>query len=126
MVFEEKADVKKRKQPRIDFDAIRRTATITAVLDRYGLLADLKPSGLQLKGRCSIHGGSKTSRSFVVDPTKNVWHCFSPSCARGGGSLELVAELENVDVRQAAILVARWFAISSGRPNNHRTPRRVT
>ena len=125
MVFEEKADVKKPKQPRIDFDALRRTATITAVLARYGLLAELKPSGAQLKGRCPIHGGSKTSRSFVVDPRISAWKCFSPSCARGGGSLELVAALENVDVREAAILVARWFAIGSGRPNNHRTPRRV-
>ena len=117
--------MKKRQQPRIDFNALRRAAPITAVLARYGLLADCKPSGAQLKSRCPIHGGSKTSRSFVVDPTKNVWHCFSPVCAKGGGSLELVAALENVDVRQAAILVARWFAISSGRPNNHRTPRRV-
>lgn len=118
--------MKKRQQPRIDFDAIRRAAPITAVLDRYGLRADLKPSGAQLKGRCPIHGGSKTSRSFVVDPRKNVWRCFSPSCARGGGTLELVAALENIDVRDAAILVARWFAISSGTRNNHRTPRRVT
>lgn len=114
--------MKQHRKARVNFELLRRTVPIEAILDRYGVLGTLKRSGAQLKGPCPIHGATK-SRSFVVNPDSNVWHCFSPACDRGGGMLELVAALEKVDVREAALMVARWFAIKGEPINNHQTQR---
>ncbi|WP_363156629.1 CHC2 zinc finger domain-containing protein [uncultured Hyphomicrobium sp.] len=103
----------------IPFPEVRRVP-LTAVLERYGLLADLKRVGISLVGCCPIHKGSNR-KQFVVDPTRSMWKCFSPHHDAGGGVLEFVAEYENVTTREAARLVAQWFAIA---PIEHRTERR--
>ena len=109
------------KQQNIDFDYIRRVVSLSMILSRYGLHETLTVSGTQLKGACPIHSGSNR-RQFVVDTRKNVWRCFA-DCNRGGGVLELVAELEHIDITNAARLVAGWFAISSPpQPTPRRSP----
>lgn len=95
----------------IDFDHVRKQVPLTAILSRYGILNQLKPSGRRLIGPCPIHHGS--GREFVVDTTSNTWFCFSPRCDRGGGSLELVALIENTDTTHAARSIAGWFALSA-------------
>jgi DNA primase len=60
----------------IDFQRLKRSVPIAAVLSRYGI--ELKRSGKNLKGRCPLHHG--TSASFVVDENTNLWRCFSPNC----------------------------------------------
>ena len=92
-----------------DFDDVRRLVPLASILRHYRLDAELKRVGSQLAGRCPIHGGTNV-RQFVVNLTKGIWHCFG-DCNRGGGSLELVAEIERLDVRGAAVLIAEWFAI---------------
>ncbi|CAN0485356.1 unnamed protein product, partial [Phaeothamnion confervicola] len=49
------------------------------------------------------------------------WKCFSPHHDAGGGVLEFVAEFEGVSKREAAQLIARWFALA---PIEHRKARR--
>lgn len=95
-------------KPSIDFAHIKRVVPLEAVLARYGLLDQLKRSGRQLRGCCPIHRGS--NRNFSVNLGTHEWRCFG-DCDRGGSTLELVAEMERVDVRQAAQLIAAWFAI---------------
>lgn len=108
----------------LDFQEIQRLVPITAVLARFGLLEKLKRSGTQLVGACPIHGGSNR-KQFVVDPNNNLWRCFG-DCDRGGATIELVAALEGVAVREAAERIAGWFAISSSQPsaNQQRQRRR--
>ncbi len=65
---------------RVDFELIKRIVPLAAILERYGVLPELKRVGTQLKGCCPIHKGSNP-RQFVVDLNKNVWRCFSPSNA---------------------------------------------
>ncbi len=93
-----------------DFQQIKRVP-ITAVLERYGILSELKRTGRQLQGRCPIHKG-KNPKAFVVDPQKNLWRCFG-DCDRGGSTFELVSELEGIEIRAAAELIATWFAIGT-------------
>jgi hypothetical protein len=107
----------------IAFQELRRTVPLTAVLERYGILGDLKRMGAQLYGACPIHNGSN-KRQFVVNPNTSEWKCFSPEHDSGGGTLEFVAEKERVDIPHAARLVASWFAITGGNPVNQRTERR--
>ena len=93
----------------VDFAHIRRAVPLASILRHYRLDAELKRVGSQLFGCCPIHHGSHP-KQFVVDVEKSTWHCFG-RCRRGGGSLELVAEIERLDVRGAATLIAEWFAI---------------
>jgi hypothetical protein len=109
----------------LNYQALR-VVPISAVLEHYGVLGSLKRQGIgTLKGPCPIHKGD--GRSFVVDENKGLWNCFSPSCKRGGDILNLVAELENVDIRHAAQLIARWFAIGTSNQvhsqQQHRKPK---
>lgn len=103
----------------IPFPEVRRVP-LTAVLERYGLLGDLKRVGASLFGCCPIHKGTNR-KQFVVDPSRELWRCFSPEHDRGGGVLEFVSEFENVTLREAARLIAQWFAIA---PIEHQRERR--
>lgn len=107
------------KQNVIPFPLVRRVP-LTAVLERYGVLGDLKRVGKSLVGCCPIHKGS-SRKQFVVDPTRELWKCFSPEHNAGGGVLEFVSEFENVTTREAARLIAHWFALV---PIEHRKERR--
>jgi hypothetical protein len=106
-----------------DFQAIKRLVPLAAVLERYGVLAKLKRSGTQLVGTCPIHQGTNR-KQFVVDPHQNVWRCFG-DCDRGGSTIELVSSLEGIEIRQAAALIAEWFAIPGehGRDVQHKRRR---
>jgi hypothetical protein len=104
----------------VDFDELRRLVPLALLISRYGLDAELKRVGSQLRGRCPIHKGSN-KQQFVVDLRKDAWRCFG-DCNRGGGSLELVAEIEHLALRDAALQVAQWFAIGNprrARGNSH-------
>lgn len=104
---------------RVYFEQLKRSVPISAVLARYGIELKRSGSGSDLKGCCPIHHGSNPNQ-FHVDENKNLWRCFSPSCNRGGGILDLVAELEKVEVREAALLVAEWFRIKPSSEVQHR------
>ncbi len=108
---------------RIYFEQIKRTVPLSAVLARYGVLDKLKRSGRQLVGCCPIHRGTN-KRQFCVDLEKDLWTCFSPECGRGGSMLEFVAAMENVDIREAAVRVADWFAIRGAQGQVQRKRRR--
>lgn len=114
----------KRKSPHeVDFALIRRAVPLPIILSRYGLDDAFKRVGARLKGACPIHKGSNR-RQFVIDPDAGTWRCFG-DCNRGGGSLEFVAEMEHVGIREAARLVAEWFAIPLGaRGHNQPSQRR--
>jgi hypothetical protein len=105
----------------IPFPDVRRVP-LTAVLERYGLLGDLKRIGKSLFGCCPIHKGSN-KRQFVVDPARELWKCFSPEHDAGGGVLEFVAEIENVTKREAARLIGAWFALAPVTPHQERRER---
>jgi DNA primase len=99
----------RNRRYRVDFADIKRAVPLEHILSHYGVLDAMKRSGSQLTGCCPIHKGSNR-RQFVVDLTKNSWRCFG-DCDRGGGTLELVAEIERVDIAEAARRIARWFGI---------------
>ena len=102
-----------------------RLVPLAAILEHYHLLSGLKKIGGQLFGTCPIHQGSN-KKQFVVDLDKHVWRCFG-DCNRGGGTLELVAELEKVEVKEAARLVRDWFALAPlSHVQQHRKPKRST
>lgn len=97
----------------VDFVHVKRVVPLTAILSRYGLDGEFRRVGASLRGACPIHKGSN-KRQFVIDPNASTWRCFG-DCNRGGASLEFVAEMERVGIREAAVLIAQWFAIAMPR-----------
>lgn len=109
----------------VDFKKVKEAAKIEDVLAHYGLLASLKQTPQGFKGPCPVHKG-KHPNQFHVDTQKNRWNCF------GGCDMEkfeghvigFVAAMEGVDLRQAALLLADWYNISSEPPAKGDSSRR--
>ena len=91
----------------VDFRAVKDTVSIRMVLEHYGINW-LRQNRDELYGRCPIHNG-EGKRTFHVNLTKNVFHCFS--CGAKGGVLELVTAIEDCSIRDAALKLKQWFAI---------------
>jgi hypothetical protein len=90
----------------VSFADVKRAVSFEAVLLRYGLLEGLSRKGANLAGPCPFCEAA-SSRHFQVNIVKNAWYCFG--CKEGGNVLDFVAKREGVRVRDAALLLDRWF-----------------
>ncbi len=91
----------------VDFVKLKERVNILQIVDRYGWRKDLKHAGESYTGRCPICGSGK--RSFTVTPPR-AWKCFG-NCDTGGNQLDLVAHVESLSLREAAVMIAEWFGI---------------
>ena len=67
------------------------------VTDIWG--AGFKKAGSQICGKHPVHG-SRTGSNLVIDPARNIWHCFR--CNSGGGPYEALAvDAGIIDCRDA-------------------------
>ncbi|WP_032829981.1 CHC2 zinc finger domain-containing protein [Leptospira kirschneri] len=79
-------------------EELKRNTDLVAVIRSYGV--DLRPHGKNWVGRCPFHA-DKTP-SFVVTPSKNLWHCMG-ACQVGGSVIDFVMKKEGVSLRQAIL-----------------------
>ncbi len=98
----------------VSFAQVKEQVSIRQVLEHYELVEGLRPQrgGDELVGLCPLHQEEKGS--FHVSLSKNAFHCFG--CQRKGNILDLVVYIEGLQsnqVREAALLVAGRFQISS-------------
>jgi DNA primase len=105
----------------VDFKTVKAAVSMEQVLQRYNLLADLRRSGDRLSGYCPIHKGTN-AQQFRVSLTKNVWHCFG-NCGGGGNVLDFVSAMENVPVKEAALLLTQWFGLLPPPPRPPKPPK---
>ena len=96
----------------VDFKAIKDAVSMEQVLAHYGINW-LRKNGDELRGKCPIHPNAEGERSFHVNLAKNLFHCFSCD-AKGSGVLELVAALEKVSIREAALKLQSIFMVGQG------------
>ncbi len=102
----------KSKTEWVDFKEIKEKVSMENILDHYTLLKGLKKRKDELIGFCPIHDEKHYNKnSFCVSTVKNNWHCFS--CGAGGNILDFVGAVEKVDIRQAGLLIQKWFGIAS-------------
>jgi len=102
----------KKKAEWVNFKDIKEKVSIEDLLSHYNLIEDLRRKGKELIGYCPIHDKNHYNKnSFSVNTEKNIWHCFS--CDAGGNILDFVAFMEDVDIRQAGLLIKKWFKIDS-------------
>ncbi|MCP5057554.1 MAG: hypothetical protein GY937_12635 [bacterium] len=94
----------------IDFQKVKKAVNIRDVLDARGLPYRETPTGLAAK--CPVHDGYN-ERQFRVAPSLQGFRCWSGSCSAQGNVLDLVAALDDVSVRDAAIGLARTFGVTA-------------
>lgn len=93
----------------IDFELVRREASIEQVLELVGY-KPLTVSGPQWRGPCPIHkSSSPRSRSFSVNLERNAFQCFG--CSAKGNQLDLAAALFGLSVYEAAIELCRQLGL---------------
>ena len=98
----------------IDFAAVKAAVSLEQVLEHYGILEKLHPSGEKsFRGCCPIHNGVDPDQ-FCVTPARNLWNCFS-ECKHGGNQLDFVMAMEDCSLAEAAWKVNEWFELGQER-----------
>ncbi len=82
-------------------DELTERNDIVDVVSQYVRLT--KKSGSNMFGLCPFH--SEKTPSFSVSPDKQIYHCFG--CGKGGGVINFIMEIENLDFRDAVAFLAR-------------------
>jgi DNA primase len=103
----------------IDIAAVKAAVSLQQILEHYGVLETLNPSGAGLRGCCPIHNGNDP-KQFSVSLERGIWKCFS-ECAHGGSNLDFVMHKENCNSQEAAWLLNGWFNLG----HEHRAAERV-
>jgi DNA primase len=91
---------------------------IQEIKDRLPILnvvqdfVQLKKAGTNYKGVCPFH--SEKSASFIVSPSKQIWHCFG--CGLGGDIFEFIKLMENVEFKDALKTLADRAGVELKKP----------
>lgn len=72
----------------IDFEDLKKTASVEAVLSALDLLDGLVRTGVEWKGQCPFHKGEGSAKPFCFHEEKRAFHCFA--CKRKGNVLDFV------------------------------------
>jgi DNA primase len=86
------------------FKYLKARVSIAAVLQDKGLITAFRKRADQLVGPCPVHGGDNPN-AFVINLSKNIWHCFT-QCNAGGDLVELVQHLDGKTYPQTAAYLA--------------------
>jgi DNA primase len=81
-------------------DKVREACDIVEIIGEH---ATLKKSGQNYKGLCPFH--SERTPSFVVSPSKEVYHCFG--CGAGGNVFSFIMQIENLSFVEAVRSLAK-------------------
>jgi transposase len=96
----------------IDYAALRRQASMEAVLATLDWLDKLKGSGPQRRGPCPIHAKADSKdRSFSVNLQMNAFRCFHKRCGAQGNVLDLWVAVRGVPLYEAAGQLANALGI---------------
>ncbi len=77
------------------------------IVEVVGSYIELKKSGANYKARCPFH--SEDTPSFVVSPSKQIYHCFG--CGAGGDAISFVMNYDKLSYPEAIEKLANDFNI---------------
>ncbi|MCF6339575.1 MAG: DNA primase [Sulfurimonas sp.] len=104
----------------ISQDSIEALKARLDVVDVVGSYLELKKSGANYKAQCPFH--DEKSASFVVSPSKQIYHCFG--CGVGGDSIKFIMEYEKLNYPEALEKLASSYNFSlTYTDNKHNKPR---
>ena len=85
-------------------EKVRQAADIIDIISGY---VELKQRGRNFFGLCPFH--SEKTPSFSVNPEKQIYKCFG--CGAGGGSINFVMEIENLEFADTIKKLAQTYNI---------------
>jgi transposase len=94
--------------PWLDFAHVKSQLPIQRVLEHLDLFAQMRGRGSQWRGPCPVHGQGK-GRTFSVQLDANLFQCFDKKCAIKGDIIDLWAAVKGLNLRDAALDLARLF-----------------
>ena len=77
------------------------------IVEVIGSYIELKKSGANFKAKCPFH--SEDTPSFVVSPSKQIYHCFG--CGAGGDAISFVMNYDKLSYPEAIEELASDFNI---------------
>jgi len=89
-------------------DSIEALKTQLDIVDVIGNYIELKKAGANFKAPCPFH--DEKSPSFVVSPSKQIYHCFG--CGAGGDAIKFVMEYEHLSYPEAIEKLASNYNFS--------------
>ena len=92
----------------IDNQSIENLKNSINIVDVIGSFIELKKAGANYKAPCPFHG--EKTPSFVVSPTKQIYHCFG--CGVGGDAIKFVMDYEKLTYPEAVEKLASMFNFS--------------
>ncbi|MBL8956260.1 MAG: toprim domain-containing protein, partial [Myxococcaceae bacterium] len=90
-----------------ELERLKREVSLERLVMARGV--ELQKRGGDLVGRCPFH--EDKTPSFVVTPTKNLWHCLG-ACRSGGSVIDFVMRAEGVNFRHAVELLREGVSLS--------------
>src|ERR1043166_1603592 len=104
----------------VDYRAVKAGVSMEMALASYGIHLH-RLDHAYLRGRCPLptHQSKTSQQSFIVNTEKNAWACHSESCVAqragriGGNVLDFIAWMERCSIREAAVRLHEWFALSA-------------
>ncbi|MCK9491574.1 MAG: DNA primase [Sulfurimonas sp.] len=101
-------------------DSIEALKARLDIVDVVGSYVELKKAGANFKAPCPFH--DENSPSFVVSPSKGIYHCFG--CGAGGDSIKFVMEYEKLNYPEALEKLADSYNFTlTHTDNKHNKPR---
>jgi DNA primase len=101
-------------------DSIEALKARLDIVDVVGSYVELKKAGANYKAPCPFH--DEKSPSFVVSPSKQIYHCFG--CGVGGDSIKFTMEYEKLNYPEALEKLASTYNFTLGYTDNkHNKPR---
>jgi hypothetical protein len=99
--------IKKANQPKVEVKegqfSVRAFKEANDVVDVIGQYTKLRKAGKEYVGRCPFH--KDKTPSLQVSQSKQVYYCFS--CQRKGDSINFIMQIEDVDTKQACLLLGK-------------------
>jgi len=92
----------------ISQESIEALKTRLDIVDVIGSYIELKKAGANFKAPCPFH--DEKSPSFVVSPSKQIFHCFG--CGAGGDAIKFVMDYEHLSYPEAIEKLASTYGFS--------------
>ncbi|MGQ2872170.1 CHC2 zinc finger domain-containing protein, partial [Leptospira santarosai] len=101
--------------PKEEITRLKTETDLIALVRSYGI--ELRKHGLNWVGRCPFH--EDKTPSFIVTPTKHLWHCMG-ACKAGGSAIDFVMKKEGLGFQEAVELLLENLTKSTGSGNKKR------